>query len=50
MIKVVSMGFSRKRVGLDGKPRYTAYYLDIRGQERSAIGRRVSPALCRDRD
>lgn len=35
MIKVVSMGFSRKRIGLDGKPRYTAYYLDIRGQERS---------------
>src|ERR1700749_4050563 len=30
------MGFSRKRIGLDGKPRYTAYYLDIRGQERSA--------------
>ena len=30
------MGFSRKRTGLDGKPRYTAYYLDIRGQERSA--------------
>jgi integrase len=36
MIKVVSMGFSRKRIGRDGKPRYTAYYLDIRGQERSA--------------
>src|SRR5690349_97755 len=30
------MGFSRKRAGRDGKPRYTAYYLDIRGQERSA--------------
>ena len=30
------MGFSRKRTGRDGKPRYTAYYLDIRGQERSA--------------
>jgi len=30
------MGFSRKRIGLDGKPRYTAYYIDIRGQERSA--------------
>jgi hypothetical protein len=30
------MGFSRKRIGKDGKPRYTAYYLDIRGQERSA--------------
>ena len=36
MIKVVVMGFSRKRTGRDGKPRYTAYYLDIRGQERSA--------------
>jgi integrase len=30
------MGFSRKRVGKDGKPRYTAGYLDIRGRERSA--------------
>jgi integrase len=30
------MGFSRKRIGRDGKPRYTAYYADIRGQERSA--------------
>ena len=30
------MGFSRKRTGGDGKPRYTAYYLDIRGHERSA--------------
>jgi integrase len=30
------MGFARKRTGKDGKPRYTAYYLDIRGQERSA--------------
>ena len=30
------MGFARKRIGRDGKPRYTAYYLDIRGQERSA--------------
>ena len=30
------MGFSRKRTGRDGRPRYTAYYLDIRGQERSA--------------
>src|SRR4051812_24530235 len=30
------MGYSRKRVGRDGKPRYTAYYLDIRGKERSA--------------
>jgi integrase len=36
MIKAVSMGFSRKRIGRDGKPRYTAYYLDLRGQERSA--------------
>src|SRR5262249_50082074 len=36
MIKVVVMGFSRKRIGKDGKPRYTAYYLDVRGNERSA--------------
>ncbi len=36
MINGVVMGFSRKRTGRDGKPRYTAYYLDIRGQERSA--------------
>jgi integrase len=35
MINGVVMGFSRKRTGRDGKPRYTAYYLDIRGQERS---------------
>jgi integrase len=30
------MGFSRKRVGKDGRARYTAYYLDMRGHERSA--------------
>jgi Phage integrase, N-terminal SAM-like domain len=30
------MGYSRKRIGRDGKPRYTAYYFDIRGRERSA--------------
>jgi integrase len=36
MIKVVIMGFSRKRIGRDGKPKYTAYYRDIRGEERSA--------------
>src|SRR5215813_9279886 len=30
------MGFSRKRTSRDGRSRYTAYYLDIRGQERSA--------------
>jgi hypothetical protein len=36
MIKVVAMGYSRKRTGRDGKSRYTAYYLDIRGQGRSA--------------
>jgi integrase len=36
MINGVVMGFSRKRTGRDGKARYTAYYLDIRGQERSA--------------
>ena len=36
MIKVVVMGYARKRTGRDGKSRYTAYYLDIRGQDRSA--------------
>lgn len=30
------MGFLKKRVGRDGKPRYTAVYLDLRGSERSA--------------
>ncbi len=30
------MGYSRLRPGRDGKPRYTAYYWDIRGRERSA--------------
>ena len=30
------MGYSRKRVGQDGKPRYTAYYWDVRGRECSA--------------
>jgi integrase len=30
------MGYSRIRTGRDGKPRYTAYYWDIRGRERSA--------------
>jgi integrase len=36
MIKAVVMGFSRKRRGRDGRPRYTAYYLNLRGRERSA--------------
>jgi hypothetical protein len=30
------MGYSRVRTGRDGKRRYTAYYGDIRGRERSA--------------
>jgi integrase len=30
------VGFSRRRVGRDGRPRYTAYYLDVRGAARSA--------------
>ena len=30
------MGYSRRRYGLDGRPRYTAYYHDLRGRERSA--------------
>src|SRR2546426_8580118 len=31
-----SMGYTRPRAGRDGKPRYTAYYLDSRRRERSA--------------
>jgi integrase len=30
------VGYSRKRAGRDGRPRYTAYYWDIKGRERSA--------------
>lgn len=30
------MGFSRRRRGKDGRPRYTAYYRDLRGHEVSA--------------
>jgi hypothetical protein len=30
------VGHSRKRLGADGKARYTAYYEDIRGRRRSA--------------
>jgi len=30
------VGQSRKRVGADGKTRYTAYYDDLRGRRRSA--------------
>ncbi len=30
------MGYLRKRVGRDGRPRYTAYYWDAKGRERSA--------------
>ena len=30
------MGYSRARTGRDGKPRFTAYYHDSRGHERSA--------------
>ena len=30
------MGFSRKRCGKDGKPRYTAYYHDLQDRQRSA--------------
>jgi integrase len=30
------VGFSRRRVGIHGRVSYTAYYLDLRGRERSA--------------
>lgn len=33
---VAAVGFVKKRVGVNGKPRYTAVYLDARGSERSA--------------
>jgi integrase len=33
---VVGVGFSRKRIGKAGRPRYTAYYVDVKGKERSA--------------
>ncbi|MGO9279552.1 MAG: hypothetical protein ACLP3Q_18800, partial [Streptosporangiaceae bacterium] len=38
MIKEVRppMGYAKKRIGRNGKPRYTAVYLDLRGSERSA--------------
>ena len=36
MILGVRMGQARKRVGVDGSVRYTAYYDDIRGKRRSA--------------
>jgi integrase len=36
MIKGATMGYSRKRTGSDGRPRYTAYYSDIRGRACSA--------------
>lgn len=36
------MGYSRLRVGRSGRVRWTAYYWDVRGRERSAgtFGRR----------
>ncbi|WP_261560272.1 tyrosine-type recombinase/integrase [Frankia tisae] len=33
---VVGVGYAKKRIGKDGKPRYTACYLDLRGRVRSA--------------
>ena len=33
---MVGVGFPRKRLDKDGKPRYTAYYVDVKGKERSA--------------
>jgi hypothetical protein len=32
----VIMGYVRMRVRQDGSPRYTAYFWDVRGRERSA--------------
>jgi hypothetical protein len=31
-----AVGFSRKRAGKDGRPRYTAYYRDLKDRECSA--------------
>jgi integrase len=38
MIKEVRqpMGYAKRRTGKDGRPRYTAVYVDLRGSERSA--------------
>jgi len=33
---VIHLGHSRKRIGVSGKPRYTAYYYDLKGVRRSA--------------
>lgn len=33
---MIHLGFSRKRIGVSGKPRYTAYYNDLKGVRRSA--------------
>lgn len=30
------MGYAKKRTGKDGRPRYTAVYVNLRGSERSA--------------
>ena len=38
------MGFARKRVGKDGKPRYTATYVDLRGSIRAEPEHRVVEA------
>src|SRR3954447_18363024 len=35
-LEINSMGQTRKRTGIDGRPRYTAYYDDARGRRRSA--------------
>ena len=36
ILVVAQMGYAQKRVGRDGKPRYTAVYHDLRGERRSA--------------
>ncbi|GII96331.1 hypothetical protein Ssi02_65620 [Sinosporangium siamense] len=33
---LITVGYSKKRIGINGKPRYTACYLDLRGVLRSA--------------
>lgn len=40
---MVVMGLSRRRTGRDGRPRYAAYWLDVRGRERSAGSGALQP-------
>ena len=41
------MGFSRKRLNRKGKPRYTAYYVDVKGRDGNARWGRSLPRVKR---